>query len=812
MKLTILSFLLGLLSVAPLVAENPTPPMTTSFDYDWLFTLSDAAGAESPAFVDSGWRKLNLPHDWSIELTPSENSPGRHDNGFFPGGIGWYRKHFTAPPDAKDKRVILQFDGVYMNCRVFLNGHFLAERPYGYASFQCDLTPWLKATGDNVLAVRVDHSAAPTSRWYSGSGIYRHVWLSVLNPLRVARWGTFVTTPTITPDAATVQVQTQVQNDFIDSRTCTLVTSVTDAAGQVLAQMRSDASVAPGTHTLFTHELQIPHPQLWSPEEPTLYFVQTTVREGTKDFDSYRTPFGIRSIVFDATHGFSINGQHVKLKGVCLHDDAGSVGVAVPEQAWRRRLDILRGVGCNAIRLSHNPPAPEFLDLCDQMGFLVLDEAFDKWKSGYYKNYFDHWWQEDLDAMLLRDRNHPSIILWGVGNEVVEQGTPEGTQRLKMLVDYTHRTDPSRLVTCAMHPSGARLDSDVVNGNGFADAADIASYNYQEQWFDIDKAAHPNRIVLSTESYPYYMGASAYDTKNKLFNEDCAFTTTNPWYTVRDKDYVVGEFIWSGIDYLGESTGWPSKGWCNGIIDTCGFLKPRAGFFRSIWSSQPMVEIAVQNDAFSGDPGGAAWSWPGLGRTWNFPQTGQILRVQTFTNCRTVELFLNEKSLGLRQTADYPNQTITWNVPYHAGSLRAVAGDGTSPLAHDDLTTAGEPVRIELLPDRTTLAADGHDIVNVEVRLVDATGNLVPDSDHLLKFALTGPGKLAGLDNGDLRSAESYRGNHRSTFLGRELAIVQSGREAGAIVLSVQGDHLPRAEIHLKSDAGSIAPPLSERR
>jgi len=812
MKRAILVFLLNLASLGLLPKNSFATNMTANFDFDWKFSLGDSPGAENPAFNDSTWRELNLPHDWSIEITPTQASPGKKDNGFFPGGVGWYRKHFVPPADAASHKVFIQFDGVYMNSKVYLNGHLLGERPYGYVSFQYDLTPWLKLTGDNVIAVRVDHSNAPTSRWYSGSGIYRHVWLSVLNPLHVGHWGTFVTTPTVSVDAATVNIQTEIQNDFADTRNCTILTIITDSSGQTVAHTESEQSLAAASRAIISQSLQVPHPELWSIETPTLYFVKTTVQENGNAVDVYRTPFGIRTVKFDPSHGLSINGKNIKLKGVCIHDDAGSVGVAVPERAWERRLEILRELGCNAIRLSHNPPAPEFLDLCDRMGFVMVDEAFDKWKSGYYKDYFDNWWQVDLDAMLRRDRNHPSVILWSVGNEVAEQGTPEGAQRLKMLVEHTHQVDPSRLVTCAMRPDGTRIKSDAINGAGFADEMDVAGYNYQEQWYDIDKDSHPNRIILGTESYPYYMGSNDYHTKDNLLNGNCDFTTANPWYTAQNKNYVVGEFIWSGIDYLGESFDWPSKGWCNAIIDTCGFLKPRAGFFSSVWNSRPVIEIAVRNDTFDIDTGHAAWSWPNLARSWNFPVVDQVIRVETFSNCQKVELFLNDKSLGVRQTSDYPNNTIDWNVPYLAGSLYAIGSNDGEKVAHDYLATAGLPARIELMPDRTSFSADGQDIVNIEVRLLDDKGNLVPNNDRPITFKVVGPGALIGIDNGDLRSTESYKKTCHRTYFGRELAIVQSSREAGTLYITAQSAGLPTTTISLKTLNGIPQLMLSEHR
>jgi beta-galactosidase len=567
------------------------------FDFDWLFFKGDDPTAAQFKFSDAGWRQLNLPHDWSIEGPFDKDMKNGARMGFLPGGIGWYRKHFTVPAEWKGKKVSIQFDGVYHQSDVYLNGRHLGFRPYGYVSFEYDLSPFLKPGEENVLAVRVDHSNSPSSRWYSGSGIYRHVWLSVTNPLHVAHWGTYVTTPAVSEKVATVRARTTIRNDDSTATSCVLESSVEDSEGRVVARGRAEQDIRAGSEAEFDQTLAVTSPALWSIEQPNLYKLQTTVLRGGSIVDEYRTSFGIRNIRFDSDTGFLLNGRSLKMKGVCIHGDAGCLGTAVPDRALKRRLEILKDWGCNAIRTSHNPPAPELLDMCDRLGFVVIDEAFDKWRGGYYGKYFDEWWQRDLDAMLRRDRNHPCVVLWSVGNEVDEMGKPEGTETLKMLVDHVDRTEPTRAVTCAVRPKGDAEDRPV-NSSGFAAAMDVVALNYQEPYYESDRAQYPHRIIVGSEVYPYFNGRPG-------SHKD--FRPVNPWYDVVKHEYVIGQFLWAGIDYLGESSGWPSKGWATGPIDDCGFLKPFSYFHRSVWRDDPLVHIAVVNDTLDVDPGKLHW-------------------------------------------------------------------------------------------------------------------------------------------------------------------------------------------------------------
>lgn len=612
------------------------------FDSNWLFHKGDLKGAEKLEFDASEWRMLNLPHDFSIEAPYDKNHPGGQSSGFLPGGIGWYRKEMDPLEIDLNHKLFIEFDGIFHYSDVWINGHHLGKQPYGFTSFQYDLTPYLKPNAKNILAVRVDTNEQPTTRWYSGSGIYRHVWLTKTDKLHISHWGTYVTTPKITKASALVNIKTKITNEYSDPIDCVLISTITDPEGEIVSKLKSEINLAAEQETEVKQELSITEPKLWSVDPPQLYNVISEVHLEDKLVDDYVTPFGIRKIELDQDQGLFINDQPVKLKGVNLHHDAGCVGVAVPDRMLERRLEILKTMGCNAIRCSHNPPAPELLTLCDQMGFLVIDEAFDKWDEwGYYKNLFKDWWKKDLGAMLYRDRNHPSIIMWSVGNEIINQGSPEMIANLKMLVEYVRIVDPTRPVTCGLQPidrsipkelsDTERFDRMMANMVEIAKITDVMSCNYQEQWFEIYREAYPEVIVIGSEIYGYFRG------KGTSFN---AYEPVNPWFAVEDHDYVIGSFLWAGFDYLGEAEAWPSKGWAASPIDSCGFRKPRSYFYQSVWSDEPMVQIAVFDDAMETNPEKAHWEWPKMASHWNFPHFEQgHARLVTFTNCEQVELF-----------------------------------------------------------------------------------------------------------------------------------------------------------------------------
>jgi beta-galactosidase len=523
-----------------------------------------------------------------------------------------------------------------------------------------------------------------------------------------------------------------------------------------------------------------------------MYTLVSVVRENSKVIDRYETPFGIRDLRFDPDKGFFLNGKAIKMKGMNLHQDAGSLGTAIPDRALERRLQILKDYGCNAIRCSHNPPAPEFLDLCDRLGFLVIDEAFDKWKSGYYAQYFDEWWEKDLSSMLLRDRNHPSVVLWSIGNEVVEQNdvAPAGVERLKMLQDFVHKTDPTRKATVAVAPNDIKKRT--YNANGFNDALDVVGYNYQEQFFADDHRKYPNRLIYASEVFPYYRSSQE---RVREYEE------RNPWYDTGNNDFIFGYFIWAGVDYLGESSGLPSKGWPTAPFDACMFEKPTAAFLKAVWNDdKPVLNIAVVDQSLNIDPGKDHWSWPHIASHWTFPQYfGQVLHLQTITNCEEVELWVNRTSMGRRKLSDYPNNTINWRTAYSPGKITAKGYNKGEEVISYELTTAGKPAKIELVADSPVIEANGQDLSHVTVRLLDENGVVVPNDDRIVTFTVEGQGKLIGLDNGDLRSNESFKGNTRTTYFGKALAIIQSTRTKGVIRLKARTDGMSEAVVTITS-------------
>jgi len=770
----------------------PSGRLLFPFDFEWKFLLGNPAGAEAFSFDDNSWRPLSLPHDWSIEGPFEETNPSGMPGGWAPIGIGWYRKLFGMPSTFRGKRLVVDFEGVYQNCQVWINGSLLGKQYYGYSGFQFDLTPHIRFDEGNVLAVRVDNSTT-YSRWYSGSGIYRHVRLLITDNLRVERWGVYVRTPVATRTLARVVVTTSVLNDNDAARNCELQTTLLDAEGRVVAGPLSQAASAPAAGKAeFEQQFEFSDPKLWSPATPSLHFVHTRVLSNGVTVDEYFTPFGVREVRLDKDEGFLLNGQSIKMKGVCMHHDLGALGAAAFDRAIERRLEILKSIGCNAIRTSHNPPAAALLDLCDRMGFLVIDEAFDKWGIGVFEGVespdFAESWQKDLRAMLRRDRNHPSVVFWSVGNEAGYPGSDAHDGMLKQLVDFVHREEPSRPVTCALVP---------VEGNPWEVAekmlrsgthTDVLAVNYQDAYYDLFRTLKPDVVVIGTEAAPFF----------RMVSDPFHSALINSWYAAQDRKFVIGHFVWNGFDYLGESFVWPNKGWASGIIDTCGFPKGQAYFFQSRWSDQPVVRALVIDSQLEMDPVVPAWSSPPAVSHWNFaPRAGEIFAIYTPSNCETVELILNGASYGEQRPADSQNHTAVWYVPYTPGILVAIGRNKGEIVAGHGLRTSGAPARILLRPDRLSLKADGHDLSHIEVSVVDAEEIPVPDSDTLITIRVEGEGRLAAVDDGRLRSRESFQEGSRTTRLGRCLAVVQAGRQPGRIVVTAISRDLPAASIAL---------------
>jgi len=784
---------------APLGARQ-----TLSFDEDWRFHLGEVDGGQTPAVADTDWRGLDVPHDFSIEGPPGTDpatidgpfdrkSPGGTSAGALNGGIGWYRKNFTLPEDTQGKCVGIQFDGVYMDSEVWLNGVSVGKQAYGYSSFQVDLTKNLKP-GKNLLAVRVNVQQ-PCSRWYSGAGIFRHVWLVLTDQVHVAPWGTYVTTPEVTDATAQVSVRTQVRNDGAEAVKATVTTEIFAPGGAKVAEQKTDETVAAGGSHEYGQSLKVEAPRRWSTEDPSIYQVVSAVSVGGRVVDRYTTPLGIRTIQFTADNGFLLNGKRVQLKGVCLHHDLGCLGSAVHRRGIERQLEILKAMGCNAIRTSHNPPAPELLALCDRMGMLVMDEIFDEWiipKSGMkfgYKRFFDEWSERDLVGMLRRDRNHPCVILWSIGNEIKEQAAPQGGAMAQRLADICHREDPTRMVTSGVNKMGQAI------ANGFTKALDVVGMNYFTGQYNEQKGkllvASETSSALSTRGeYGLQLKSDGKLNINMRPNNECVSydldrpgwgcTAEESLLFIKRAPWVAGEFVWTGFDYIGEPTpyGWPSRSSYFGIIDLAGFPKDRYYLYQSQWSDKPVMHLLPH------------WNWKGF--------EGKEIPVWCFTNADSVELFLNGKSLGSKDCKDGKSLHLEWKVPYAAGVLKAVGKKGGQTLT-EEVHTAGEPAKLVLRPDRTKLAADGTDLSYVEVSVVDQDGNLCPNADNLISFGLTGPGCVAGVDNGDPTNHEPFKGIQHKTFHGLCLAVIQAGRTPGEIRLSATAPGLQAQPVVISS-------------
>ncbi|TDQ42624.1 glycoside hydrolase family 2 protein [Aureibacillus halotolerans] len=774
--------------------------LKVNIDKGWKFVQDDVTDAYNQQFDDRGWEMLDVPHDWSIGGDFHHQHPSGTAGGFLPGGIGWYRKKLDVSHVKAGQRVHIHFDGVFHRSTVYLNGQEVGTRPNGYVSFIYDLTPFIDLNDENVIAVKVDNSDQPNCRWHSGSGIYRHVWLSVHDPLHIDHYGTSVTTPKVTADVAEVSVQTVIVNHSDSSRTYTLRTSVNQKQDEAAIEAREqEATILPGEKQTLTQRFLIHTPDLWSPEKPALYETVNEVMENGQSIEVQNTTFGIRSIRFSSTNGFFLNEQSMKLKGINLHHDAGCLGAAVPERALERRLQIAKEMGCNSVRCSHNIPAPEMLEMCDRMGFLVIDEAFDKWTGGGYGDDFNDWWERDLKAMLERDRNHPCIFLWSVGNEVENQGSPESVNILKMLVDYVHEFEPTRLVTCALRLPHEMSDHEGIIENilSMADQMDVLSLNYMEPWYDEFKARRPELVIIGSETFPHFR------SKRDFFR---AYDVKNPWFDVVENDYVVGQYLWTLFDYIGESPKWPSKGWASSIIDTCGFRKPTSYFHQSVWSDKPMVHIAIYNDAMPMPLEKTLWNWPKMCSHWNLPHLeSHLARLVTFTNCEKVELWLNGNKFNEKWLSDYPDAMMTWYVPYVPGVIKAVGFQNGKPVSEHELKTAGEADQIVMEPDRTSITADGNDIVHVDVSIADRDGIVVPDADQLITFSIKGEGKIIGVDNGNLDSHERFKGNQRSAYRGKCLVIVQSTSQSGSIALIASASGVLSAKTTIQSNAVTSA-------
>ena len=782
--------ILPVLIMAAAAQTAPDPIRTLmSLDRDWRFLKSDASGAEQPGFEDANWRTLDVPHDWSIEGPFDSKNPAGGAGAFLPAGVGWYRKHFTLPASYARRRVFIEFDGVMANSEVWINGVRLGKRPYGYVSFQYEMTGHLTfgEKSPNVLAVRADNSGQPASRWYAGAGIYRHVRLVVTDPVHFEHWGSTVWTSIQNADPVAL-VSSEVANQGDRAKTLTVDWTILAPDERTAATFRSAAqTVEAGKTAVFTGAMVIPHPEVWGLDHPVLYRAVVRVRAGNTILDDETVPFGIRFFRFEPDTGFWLNGRNLKIKGVALHHSAGALGAAVPLRAWERRLEVLKQVGVNAIRTAHNPAAPEFLDLCDRMGFLVMDEMFDCWtvaKNPYdYHLYFRDWSQTDSADTVRRDRNHPSIVVYSAGNEIHD--TPKADlakEILGGLLSVFHQADATRPVSQALFRPNVSHDYD----DGLADMLDVVGQNYRENEILAAHAAKPTRKILGTEN----------GHERRV------------WLALRDNRPYAGQFLWSGIDYLGESRAWPAVASSSGVLDHTGGMKPMSYERQSWWSDRPMVHLArrvAPPEATPTDPGYE----PGVRRLvqtlfsdWTPADvSAHEENVEVYSNCEEVELLLNGKSLGSKPRAadDAPR---TWRVGFEPGTIAAIAKNKGRVVANHELRTAGKPAKVLLTADRKRIELDWNDLSTVTATVVDAQGVLVPGADNQITFQIAGPGVIAAVDSADNTSHEAFQGSGRRAFQGWCVAMVKATAARSRFTVMAASAGLAGASLVIETGEG----------
>jgi beta-galactosidase len=769
-----------------------------NFNFNWNFLKGDQPGADKSDFNDSGWRSLDLPHDWSVEGPFSKEWAS--GTGFLPGGIGWYRKTFTVPSGSKDKKTFIYFDGIYNNSEVWINGVYLGKRPNGYISFQYDLSPYLKFGKENLIAVKVDHTKFGDSRWYTGSGIYRDVKLITTSAVHIKNWGVSWTTPEVSPEKAILNIEVTILNELKNSSSLKVSNFLVSGKDTVAVSSRS-VSVEGSGEKVVSVSMDIIKPKIWDTDDPNLYSL-VTVLEGKDAKDNLTTGVGFRNYRFDADKGFFLNGRNLKLKGICLHHDAGTLGSAVPRKEIERRLDLLKELGCNAIRTSHNPFSSDFLELCDIKGFIVIDEAFDEWelpkkkwiegwnkgtpgKDGY-SSAFKEWATTDLRDFVLRDRNHPSIIMWSIGNEIDYPNDPythpilnteanpqtwakfdeklPHSDRLgvvaKELTDVIRKLDVTRPITAGL---ASALMS---NETGYADALDVVGYNYQEFRYPADHQKYPKRPLYGSEN-----GMSL-----------------EAWNAVADNDYIIGQFLWTGFEYLGEAGQFPSRHSTSGIIDLAGNRKPEFFFRQSLWSEKPMVWIGATDRLTNNGPVNL-WSHKRVDPIWNWNKD-QVVSLNAFTNCEEVELFINGKSLGTKKLADFKNKVINWNAQFESGTVKAIARNNGKDVASYELKTYGEPAIITAKTDARVLKADRQDITRIFVNITDDVGNIVYNAENEILCSVSGPVKVIGMEDANPTNTEDYKDSKQEAFHGRLLVYIQSLDKPGEATISLSSSGL----------------------
>ncbi len=813
----------------PVQAPGASPRQRTLFDFDWRFHAGEVPDGQSPRLNDAQWERVDLPHDFMIagkgqrqrdvapaagagaratDSLPSEpegpfdpRSAGGASMGYLNAGIGWYRKTFTLPANTSSRRVVVEFEGAYMNTDVWLNGEKLGTRPYGYSTFRYDLTPYLKFGGAaNVMAVRV-YVPQPSSRWYSGAGIYRHVWLTVGDPVHIEPWGTVIRTESLSAQRAQLSVRVDARNQSASGVAAEAEVTVRDRSGRAVATQRAQQSIGANGRARFELSLAVPRPRRWSIADPYLYDVEARLVVGGGAVDGERVAYGLRTIAFSADSGFLLNGARVPLQGVCLHHDLGPLGAAAFDRGIERQLEIMKLMGVNAIRTSHNPPATALLDAADRMGFVVMDEIFDEWKQNKttfgYGQFFDEWSERDTRDMVRRDRNHASVVMWSIGNEIPEQGDSVRAEAMATrLAGFVRDEDPTRFVTAGMDNPTAALKT------GFAKPLDLFGINYHLNVYPTVRGmkaygSETSSDYSSRDRYNLVLKDGVPQVVNRLNNHVTSYDLEGPWWgnnaevqfqAMRAAPWIAGEFVWTGFDYIGEPTpfNWPNRSSSFGIVDIVGFPKDRFYLYQSFWRPEPMVHLLPH------------WNWPA-------EFAGKAIPVWTYTNADSVELFLNGRSLGVRNWAGVNEVKLSWQVPYEPGTLRAVAHKSGRVVAEDRVETTSAPARLELIVDRPTIRADGQDLAFVTVRIVDARGRLSRmDGNQLVRFTLTGSGKIAGVDNGDPTNHEPFIGTtpnaaqHRA-FNGLAMVVIRAPRTGATMTLSAQADGLSAASVRISA-------------
>ncbi|MCH4553083.1 sugar-binding domain-containing protein [Aestuariibaculum lutulentum] len=766
-----------------------------NFDFNWKFKLGDFPMAANLNFDDENWRTLDIPHDWSIEGQISPENATGNDGGYFPAGIGWYRKDFDISKELEGNKISIYFEGVYMNAEVFINGKSLGVHPYGYTSFEHDLSPYIQYGNKNTLAVRVDNSQQKNCRWYSGSGIYRHVWLKVNSPLHIANWGVGISTPEISSEKATVQVNTTIQNETNKTQSLQLITEISNSSGEIAGKEEQEIELKPNGKQVVTQNVEVTNPKLWSPDYPDLYVATSTLKKRGENIDQEENSFGIRSIEYSADKGFILNGESIKLNGGCVHHDNGILGAAAYDRAEERKVELLKAAGYNSVRTAHNPPSEAFLEACDRLGLLVIDEAFDGWREKKtthdYASIFDEWWQRDIEAMVLRDRNHPSIVMWSSGNEIIERTKPEAVETARLLNSYIRELDPTRPVTSAMTSWDQGWDI----FDPLMAEHDICGYNYMMHESEGDHERDPSRVIVQTESYP----------KDAFYN----------WKMVQDHSYIIGDFVWTAMDYLGESSigryyypgepegqhwkqdFYPWHGAYCGDIDLIGWRKPISHYRDLLWNNTEKIYMAVREpNPSEGEIKTTMWAvWP-TWESWNWPgYEGKPIEVEVYSKYPSVRLYLDNELIAEQKTGLDQEYKAVFTLPYKKGILKAVGVQDNQELESCILKTEKEASQIKLTADRNTIKSNGQDLTFVTVEVTDSDGQLVSNADNSVSFTITGPGKIIGVGNANLKDETAYNVHTHKVWKGRALVVIKGGKEAGEIKLKAISSGLTEASL-----------------